>query len=375
MWQEFRSEFPITEKYIYLNHAAVGPLSARIRDRVDRTVRLFMEEGGLCFETVKEEIEKVRENAAELIGASREEISFIANTTSGVLLAAGAVQWNSGDNVVLPSIEFPANVYPWMALKKKGVEIRMVPPAGGRVTSEALMENCDSRTRMVTVSLVQFSNGYRINLEELGNFCREQGILLHVDGIQGLGAVNTDLGKVKVDFLSAGGHKWLLSLGGAGIFYCRKELAEELEIPNPGWTGVQDFMNFLDYRFEYRRDGTRFEEGTLNAAGIAALGASLERFLEIGMNRVEERIRELTGTLARSLAERGYTIKSPLGEEERSGILSFTHPGHGPAGIYESLISNNIIVSLREGAVRVSPHFYNSIEEINRVIEILDRKK
>ena len=375
MWQKFRSEFPVTGKYIYLNHAAVGPLSTRIRDRVDRTVRLFMEEGGLCFETVREEIEEVRKNAAAFIGASSEEISFVTNTTSGVLLVAGAVQWNSGDNVVMPSIEFPANVYPWMALERKGVEIRMVPPAGGRVPAEAIMEKCDSRTRMVTVSMVQFSNGYRINLRALGDFCRENGILLHVDGIQGVGAVNIDLSRVRVDFLSAGGHKWLLSLGGAGIFYCRKGIAEQLEIPNPGWTGVSDFMNFLDYRLDYRDDGTRFEEGTLNAAGIAALGASLERFLEIGMKKVEERIKGLTGMLAMSLVERGYTIKSPFGDEERSGILSFTHPERDPAGIYEDLISNNIIVSLREGAVRVSPHFYNSGEEINRLIEILDRKK
>lgn len=375
MWQKLRSEFPVTGKYIYLNHAAVGPLSTRIRDRVDRTVRMFMEEGGLCFETVREEIEEVRENAAAFIGASSEEISFVTNTTSGVLLAAGAVQWNSGDNVVIPSIEFPANVYPWMSLERKGVEIRMVPPAGGRVSAEAIMEKCDSRTRMVTVSMVQFSNGYRINLRALGDFCRENGILLHVDGIQGVGAVNIDLSRVRVDFLSAGGHKWLLSMGGAGIFYCRKGIAGQLEIPNPGWTGVSDFMNFLDYRLEYRDDGTRFEEGTLNAAGITALGASLERFMEIGMEKVEARISELTGTLARSLIERGYTIKSPFGDEERSGILSFTHPRHDPAGIYEKLISNNIIVSLREGAVRVSPHFYNSGEEINRVIEILDREK
>ncbi|MBD3178112.1 MAG: aminotransferase class V-fold PLP-dependent enzyme, partial [Candidatus Latescibacteria bacterium] len=315
----------------------------------------------------------VRKYAADMIGGSASEISFVTNTTSGVLLAAGAVDWEEGDNVVMPGIEFPANVYPWLALRKKGVEVRMVQPEGGRVTAGALMGECDSRTRLVTASMVQFGSGYRINLEEIGNFCRSKGILLHVDGIQGLGALDLDVRRARIDFLSAGGHKWLISMGGAGIFYCREELAGELEIPNPGWTGVCDFMDFLDYCFEYRQDGTRFEEGTLNAVGIMALGTSLERFLEIGMENVQERILSLTSELANSLRERGYHIISPFGESERSGIVSFTHPELEAGDIFEKLTSDGVIVSLRGGAIRVSPHFYNNMEDIKKLLATLER--
>jgi len=372
LWDKYRAEFPITENYTYLNHAAVGPLSTRVRERLDLAAELFMSKGCLCFEEVMDHAGRVRENASRMIECLPEEISFVKNTTSGVLLAAGSLKWDRGDNLVMPGFEFPANVYPWMSLRKKGVQVRMVRPEKGRVTAEALIGECDSRTRVVTVSLVQFSNGYRLDLRRLGNFCRDRGILLHVDAIQGMGAVNIKVKEANIDLLSAGGHKWLLSLGGAGLFYCRKPLIEEMEIPNPGWTGVEEFMDFLDYRFSYRPDGSRFEEGTLNAAGIMAMGASLERFLEIGMDRVEERILELTGYLADGLIARGCTITSPFGEGERSGIVSFTHPEKNTEVIYQDLIENNIIVSLREGAVRVSPHFYNNRNDIERIFMILD---
>ncbi|MBN1163147.1 MAG: aminotransferase class V-fold PLP-dependent enzyme, partial [Candidatus Krumholzibacteriota bacterium] len=267
-WEYYRAEFPVTENYIYFNHAAVSPLSTRVSKAVAGVSEYFLREGILCLEKVTGRISEVRQAAAEFIGAQSEEIAFIRNTTQGVLLAANGIRWNLGDNVVMPAIEFPANVYPWMGLTSRGIELRMVEPEEGRVSADMLMDVCDDRTRVITVSLVQFSTGYRIDLEKLGRFCREKGIYLFVDAIQALGALEVSVKKWQIDFLSAGGQKWLLAAPGIGIYYCRRELLEELDIPNPGWTGVIDPEEFLDYNYTYRRDATRFEEGCHNFHGL-----------------------------------------------------------------------------------------------------------
>ena len=371
-WNSYRDEFPVTKEYIYFNNAAVSPLSTRVREKVDFVLDQHLKEGILCMDRLFAQIAVIRSSAAELIGASAEEIAFIKNTTQGILLAAGSIKWEKGDNIVMPSIEFPANVYPWIALKEKGVETRMVTPREKRVTAEMLIERCDERTRFVTVSFVQFSNGYRIDLEKLGNFCRKKNIFLHVDAIQGLGALQCDVKKLKVDFLSAGGHKWLLAMAGTGIFYCRRELCNKLEVPNPGWTNVVNHTDFLDYNLQFRSDAARFEEGSLNIAGIFALGASLARFLEIGLQNVQDRILFLTGKLANGLQERGYTIASPLQEAERSGIICFTHSEKSSEEICAGLSANKAVVGLREGAIRASLHFYNNISDIDKFFAILD---
>ncbi|MDD3643729.1 MAG: aminotransferase class V-fold PLP-dependent enzyme, partial [Candidatus Krumholzibacteria bacterium] len=193
--------------------------------------------------------------------------------------------------------------------------------------------------------------------------------------IQGLGAMTVDVGRCKIDFLSAGGHKWMLALPGTGLFYCRRELYDEIDVPNPGWTGVEDPRNFLDYRFVYRREAARFEEGSLNLHGITALGVSIERLLEIGPARVEERILGLTGLLAAGLVERGFAVTSPLGEGERSGILCFRHPVRETGSIFGLLQEAGVVCSLREGAVRLSPHMYNTEEECARVLALLDQAR
>lgn len=373
VWKSVREEFPVTAEYVYFNHAAVSPLSLRTRAALDALSDLLARKGILAEDEVIAAVERIRANAARLIGAAPGEIAFIKNTTQGVLLAAGAIRWREGDNVVMPALEFPANVYPWMGLRRRGVELRLVEPQGGVVTADMLTDVCDGRTRAVTVSWVQFSTGQRIDLEELGGFCRGRGIYLHVDAIQGLGALALDVGRCRIDFLSAGSHKWLLAPPGTGIFYCRGGLYDELDVPNPGWTGVVDPRDFLDYRFEYRRDAARFEEGSLNLHGISALGVSIDRLLEIGPQRVEERILELTGRLAAGLGERGFAVTSPLGDGERSGILCFEHREIAAQRLFERLQAAGVLCSLREGAVRLSPHMYNTEDECERTLAILER--
>jgi selenocysteine lyase/cysteine desulfurase len=251
------------------------------------------------------------------------------------------------------------------------VRVIFVPPRDGRITAEMLERACTERTRCVTVSSVQFSNGYRIDLEALGRFCRERGIYLHVDAIQSLGMLACDVRASKIDFLSAGGHKWLLGPAGTGFFYCRKELLDELDVWNPGWLGVKNARSYLEYDPTPLPDARRYEEGSFNLYGIAGLGASIERFLEIGTANVEEKILGLTDLLEEGIRSRGYSIVSPRGKEERSGILCFLHPGQGTEELYAKLSAARVVASLREGAIRLAPHFYNEGEEVERLLDLL----
>jgi selenocysteine lyase/cysteine desulfurase len=368
VWSGVRREFSIPEGTIYFNHAAVSPLSQTARRSLD-DLSGMLGGGMLAEEEIFSRVAEVRSSAADLIGAGADEIAFVRNTTHGVITAAGGIRWNAGDNVVMPAIEFPANVYPWMGICHRGVELRMVEPQDGIVTSEMLADVCDSRTRAVTVSWVQFSTGHRIDIGELGDFCRNRDILFHVDAIQGLGALEINVDESKIDFLSAGGHKWMLALPGAGIFYCRRDLLEEIDIHNPGWTGVVNPRDYLDYEFTYRDDAQRFEEGSPNFHGIFALGVSLDRIHRIRSAEVEKRILSLTGVLAEGLEKNGIAVKSPLGDGQRSGIICFKSDKENSPAIYERLHRAGVVCGLREDSVRLSPHMYNTVEECECVIE------
>jgi selenocysteine lyase/cysteine desulfurase len=371
-WMTYRDEFPVTERYLYMNHAAVSPLSTSVERAIEEVSKGIRESGNLFADELFERCEDIRATVGRMLRVSRDEIAFTRNTTQGVLTAAMGVRWREGDNVVMPSIEFPANAYPWMSLSRFGVDVRLIEPVNGRVTAGMLADACDRRTRLVTASLVQFSNGYRLDTAELGSFCRDRDILLHIDAIQALGMLDIDLSGQGIDFLSAGGHKWLLSAPGIGLFFIRRERISELEIWNPGWTGVVDPWNFLNYDPTYRENASRFEEGTLNFHGIYALGASVDRFLEIGMEAVEDRIMRLTLLLQEELEKRGCEITSPRGASECSGIICFEHPRRETEELFRALSDAGAVVSLREGSIRVSPHFYNTDEEIERLCEIVE---
>jgi cysteine desulfurase / selenocysteine lyase len=370
-WNRYRGEFPAAKRYVYFNHAAVSPLSTPVLEAMNAVSDGFRTQGVLCEEKIFARIERARKSAARLIGARSDEIAFVKNTTQGVLLAANGIRWKRGDNLVMPSVEFPANVFPWLGLEKRGVRVVFVKPREGRITAEMLADACTARTRCVTTSSVQFSNGYRVDLAELGRFCRGRGIYLHVDGIQSLGMLRCDVRKMGIDFLSTGGHKWLLGPVGTGFFYCRREILDEIDVSNPGWRGVKNAWSFFDHDPAPRADAARFEEGTLNLYGIAGLGASLDRFLEIGTANVERKILALGDTLAEGLRSRGYLVTSPRGAGERSGILCFRHPKKKSETLFRRLGAANVVVSLRTGAIRLAPHFYNTEREVARLLDLL----
>ena len=370
--QSWRSEFPVTETYIYMNHAGVAPLSRPVRDAMAGFLEDATVNGAVNAKLWEETAETCRGAAARLINADPTEIAFMKNTTQGILIAANGVDWRAGDNVVTTAVEFPANVYPWWCLKERyGVQTRMVPERAGRIHVEDIASAIDERTRVVTISHVEFASGFRNDIQALGEICREYDIWFVVDAIQSLGAIEVDVQSCNVDILAADGHKWLLAPEGAAIFYCADEKRERLINTNVGWASVVNPRDFLNYDLMQKPDATRFEEGSYNSVGLYGLKAAIELLLDIGISVIKARILELTAHLIAGLEAKGYRVVTPRANSERAGIVIFESDRHTPTEIYESLYAENIITAERGSGVRVSPHFYNTISEIERLLEVL----
>jgi len=372
-WKKIRADFPITENYVYFNHAAVSPLSKRTMNAVRDFLSVISEHGitKTASDQFTEIVANTRASVASLINAEDDEIAFVKNTTQGILIAANGIDWRAGDNVVTASVEFPANVYPWLNLKRYGVETKFVQEKDARIPLEDIESAIDDKTRAVSISFVEFASGFRNNLEAIGQMCQEKGVFFIVDAIQGLGALDIDVKKCKIHIMSADGHKWLMATEGIGCFYCSRDILDEIIPSNVGWNSVVNESAYLDYDLMLRPDAQRFEEGSLNIMGIYALGAAVDQLLELGVQNVEARVLALTDLLVDRLKEKGYQIVSSLIPEERSGIVCFRSEKRSSTELCQLLMDNNIIVSDRAQCVRVSPHFYNSEEEIGQMMEIL----
>ena len=369
--EAIREEMPIVRQYNFLDHAAVGPLSGRaaaaMRRFIDEAENHAYARGGLWPESGR-----VRQLAAKLLHGYPEEVTFVKNTSEGIGFVANGLQWSRGDNVVTTGVEFPANIYPWLSLRGAGVRVKMVPEDKGRIPLERIIDLIDGRTRVVTVSSVQYASGFRTDLAALGKACQERGVLFCVDAIQSLGVIPIDVRAMRIDFLSADGHKWLLSPEGAGIFFCRHELLGLLQPSQVGWANVKDALDFGKYNLEYRDDARRFDSGSYNLAGIWGLGASIEWLLSFGVDQVWDRVRMLTDRLAAGVKAKGYRVVSSREASEASGILAFVSDTHDHTRLVNHLRQEyRTVITTREGRLRVSPHFYNTEEEIDQLIEHL----
>ena len=372
IWQNWRGEFPVTETYIYMNHAGVAPLSRRVRDAMAGFIEDATLYGAVHADDWAEAAEACRVSASRFINADATEIAFMKNTTQGILIAANGIDWQEGDNVVTTAVEFPANVYPWWCLKERyGVSTRMVPERDGRIYVEDIAAAIDERTRVLTISHVEFASGFRNDLAALGELCRERDIWFVLDAIQSLGVVEVDVKSCNVDILAADGHKWLLAPEGAAIFYCADERREQLINTNVGWASVVNPRDFLNYDLTQKPDATRFEEGSYNSVGLYGLKAAIDLLHDIGISAIKARVLELTGRLIAGLAAKGYRVITPKANADRAGIVIFESERHTPAEIYETLYTENIITAERGSGVRVSPHFYNTTSEIERLLEVL----
>lgn len=367
-----RAQFPLLSEVTYLEHSAVGPLSLPVRQAAAEALAM-QAEGSRGMPRLQAEVPALKDKIARLIGASPQEIALVRNTAEGLSMVAGGVSWRQGDRVVTDNIEFPANVYPWLNLEARfGVTTTLVPARGGRVAADDLVAACDDRTRIVAVSFVQFSNGYRIDLDRLGAFCRGRGIYLCVDGIQGLGALPLDVSKTPIDFLACGGHKWLLGPLGVGFLYLRRDVQPQLWPVEVGHHSVVlDEERFTAYSLRFRDDAEKFEASAPNYAGVFGLSRSLDLFHAVGQPAITARVLSLTDRLCEGLAHLGCRLFSPRGLSEKSGAVTFVSDRVASKQLHARLRDAGVVVSLREGAVRVSPHFYNTEEEIDRLLAVV----
>jgi selenocysteine lyase/cysteine desulfurase len=370
---DVRAEFPIKERYAFMNHAGVAPLPASCQAAISEFARDAAEEGPVNYPAWLHAMSMARENAGRLINCEPDDICFTKNTNHGLMIAANSINWKPGDNVVGLEHEFPANIVPWKNLESLGVEFRTVPERADYTYSvEEIAARMDDRTRVLAVSWVEYSTGVRNDIAALSALCRERNVLFCLDAIQGLGALPIDLQKIQVDFLSADGHKWMLAPEGCGILYVRRELIEQLNTLMAGWCGLRNPQDYDNTVQPYKPTARRFEEGSHNLMSIRAFGTSLQVLLDAGAETVEARIRALTTQLMEGVRRKGYELATPEAWEMRAGIVSFHKPGTDPNAIYQELLrEHKIVVAARRGFLRASPHFYNDEEEIDRLINAL----
>jgi cysteine desulfurase/selenocysteine lyase len=370
-------EFPwaVAGDQIFLNHASTGPLPQRTVDRLHELTTLRAQPWRYTVEMQFGELANARAKCARFIGADPREIALMVNTSYGLNLAARALPFEPGDIVVTSDREYPSNVYPWMELEAaRGVKLERIPCAGTLPDEQAILAALDRpRVRGVVLSWVSFATGYRIDVERIGRACRERGIWFVLDAIQGIGAVPLDVRSVAVDVVACGAQKWLLAPWGSGFVWLRPDLVQSLRPVDVSWMATRcsdDFTRLTDYDFTYREDARRFEVITLPYQDFAGLNASLDLFLEVGLEEVYARVERLTGLIVDwALGRADVRLVTPPDRERRAGIVAVAP--RDPVAASERLTAAGVIHSLREGAIRLSPHFYNTEEEMDRALALL----
>jgi selenocysteine lyase/cysteine desulfurase len=372
-------EFPWAARgdRIYLDHAATGPLPQRARVAQDEANAYRAEPWRIGFEYFWDAVVQGRERSARLLNAAPEEIAITTNTSQGVNLAARALPFLPGDVVVTTAGEFPANIYPWMALEKaRGVHLHMVPTKDRLPDEDAIIAALDRpRVRALTVSWVSFATGARLDLARLGRACRERGIWFVVDAIQGLGPCTLDVQACHIDILASGAQKWLLSPWGTGFAYVRRELVQELDPPTVGWLALPasaDFTRFLDYDLTFYPDARKFEVFTAPMHDLKAMVASIDLFLELGPAAVEAHVAALADHVVQWCDGRGDArLVTPRDRARRGGLLSIAVADLAAASA--RLEKAGVSHTVREGGIRLSPHLYNTVAELDVALGVLGR--
>ncbi|MEJ5261385.1 MAG: aminotransferase class V-fold PLP-dependent enzyme [Ignavibacterium sp.] len=366
--EQARQLFPfINNGIIYFNHASTAPVSSLVKERLCELLKEKSESKIDDYHSFLRVYEETKNLLAEFINANPDRIAFIDNTSNGLNILASGLDWEKGDRILLNDIEFPANVYPFLNLKRFGVEVDFVKSKNGIVTAEDLIENVKPETKLISVSFVQFLSGYKIDLEKLGKFCRDKNIILSVDGIQGIGAMNFDVQKFNVDFLSCGTQKWLFGAQGLAFIYLTEELQRKINPAYLGWLSVEDAWDLLNYSMKLKSSANVFQGGTLNTFGIYAFNTSLKIFKQFGFERIDENVISNTKYLRRRLNDIGINcLIDEVSDKYYSGITTFRTDDNEM--LFKFLEDKKIVCSLREGYIRLSPHFYNTFEEIDFVV-------
>ena len=367
LYIRYRDEFPVTRDWIYLNHAAVGPLCRRASDAMKHLAEDACLFGSLHYESWMEAYAALRRSAAKLINASPAEIAIVKNTSEGIAMVAAGLDWKTGDRVIAFKEEFPANYYPWLRLEERGVEVTWLSIYDSvEQIAEAL-----PGTRLLAISYVNYLSGYRVDLEAIGKLCRQNGCFFFVDAIQGMGAFPIDVELCHIDSLAADGHKWMVGPEGNGILYVRRTRLDEIQPVEFGWTNPANFGDYSSRDMTLRSDAGRYECGTLNTIGCFGHSAALELLLEVGIEEISASIESLAEQLENGLRAKGYQLMLRRTRATGSGIVSFRHPATDCRMTVSELKREKILAASRQGWVRMSPHFYISPEQIDQVLRVL----
>lgn len=371
--EELRALFPVTERAIYLNHAAVSPPPRTTIEAVQAQLADVHENGSVNFRAWIAVKERARKLAADMIGARPEQIAFMRNTSDGLSTVANGIRWNAGDNIVTFRHEFPSNVYPWLRLRNAfGVEVRMCEEQLGRIELEEMIGLIDSRTRLVAISQVQYSSGFRADLERLGKAARAKDALLVVDVIQAMGVVPTDVQAELIDVAAGAGHKWLLAPEGVGILYLSDRARERIEPTLVGWVSVPEPEDYGNFDQDWKPGALAWETGTGPTALIHGFEASLKLLSEIGVSKVAAHLEELTDHLCEGLKGRDYEVVSSRKPGEKSQIVCIRHTGGLTAmALYAELKKQNVITAPRGDRLRIAPHCYNTAAEMDHLLGAL----
>jgi selenocysteine lyase/cysteine desulfurase len=310
--------------------------------------------------------------AARLVKAQPHEIAFLRNTSEGLSVIANGFPWKPGDNLVTAAAEFPANLYPWQRIGREyHVDVRLYESDEPFIDIDQLLELVDENTRLLTISWVQFATGQRLDIRRIGQFCRERGIMFVVDAVQGLGVFQLDVVRDCVDAFAASAHKFLLGPKGIALLYVSEAFVEVIRPVTVGWTAVNNYRDYLPHDFDFRDGAVRFEGGTLNEVGICGLGQTLELLLDIGPEQTERHVLSLSSYLMSCLRERGYEVLNSPRPEEDSAIVVCRHHRYPPEQLSAELEARDIITSARLERLRIAPHLYNTLQEVDALIEAL----
>jgi len=369
---DIRTQYPIVKECIYWNNAAVSPISIGVRDAIAKQAALHaIDTSGITVASASTR-DKGRSLAARLVGTTAERIAYIQNTSHGLSLVALGIDWKPGDNLVVPELEFPSNFLIWESLSKQGVEIRKMKARDGALAPDDLRALVDGRTKLVAVSHVQFYSGFRVDLSRFSQICADHDALLVVDGTQSVGVLNVDMGIDGVDVLVVSAHKWMLGPVGIGFVAFSEKAFERIKPRIVGWLSVKDAFSFHRI-LDFLPDAKRFEPGTENGAGIFGLAKRLEEIGSVGMKKIETYVMELGARIRAQAKFAEYEVMSDWPDESQSGIILLRNPNIATNVLFESLDAAGVKCSIRNDAIRFSPHYYSNDDDLSFVFDVLRR--
>ena len=373
MTPEVRALFPVTERWIYFNHAAVSPPPITTIRAIESQLKDVHENGSTNFRSWLAEKEKARKLLAGLLGARPEQVAFVRNTSDALSTVANGLNWRPGDNIVTFQREFPSNIYPWLRIRDAfGAEVRMCKERNGRIDLAELEALIDHNTRIVAISQVQYASGFRTDFTRLARAVREHDALLVADVIQALGVVSTDVEAEGIDVAAGAGHKWLLGPEGVGYLYLSDRARERIQPTLVGWVSVPDPDDYLNFEQGWKPGALAWETGTGPASLFYGFRASLALLSQFGVQKIANYLEELTDYLCERLTAKNYEIVSSRVPKEKSQIVCVRHSTGMPAmALYSHLRSKNIVTAPRDDRLRIAPHLYNTSQEVDELVKAL----